>query len=454
MRRGLRRLWRSVGFRLAFLYGFLVAVTMLVALGVVYLQTVGVMHARMERQLAAELQKLLQRFDQGGVEAVAAEMARALADRRDADTEIYLLAASDGRVIAGNIDKAPDATPGSTPRRVERDGETVTAQVVTHRLADGGLLVVGHDLRDQEAIESLLGNASAAASIVAMLLLVGGVFVFREQLERSVGEIRRTAARIAGGALNERVALSGTDDEFELLSQEINRMLDRIESLMDGVRHVSDTMAHNLRTPLTRVLLQLRGAQQGSTAHQQEAIATAIGELESLAGMAHKLLQIAEAEAGARRRAFEAVALDTLVEDMVELYGAAAQAQGLALQHDPMAAVRVMGDADLLAGVVGNLLDNAFKYAGAGAVIRIGTAQLGDRAVLAVQDDGPGIAAADLDRIGTRFLRLDTRQPGHGLGLAGVRAVVALHGGSVRFADARPGLIVQVELPALTALGG
>ncbi|MGO4390850.1 sensor histidine kinase [Variovorax sp. M-6] len=449
MRGRLRRLWRSVGFRLASFFGFLVAVTMLVALGVVYLQTVGVMHARMERQISLVVQQLALRFDEGGSEAVAAEVGRALSDRHDADSEVYLLTDSDGRVIVGNLDKVPAAPPGAgAQRRVERDGETITARIVTHRFPDGGLLVVGHDLRDQQAVESMVGNASAAAGLVAMLLVIGGVFVFREQLERSVGEVRRTAARIAGGDLHERVALSGTDDEFELLSHEINGMLDRIESLMDGVRHVSDTMAHNLRTPLTRVLLRLRKAQQDGSSAQEQAIADAIGELEGLAVMAQKLLQIAEAEAGARRRHFEAIALDVLVEEVVELYDAAAQAQGLVLRREPLEPVRVLGDADLLVGVAGNLLDNAFKYAGAGALIRIGTCRVGDRAVLVVQDDGPGIAPADLERIGIRFVRLDTRLPGHGLGLASVRAVAALHGGSVRFADANPGLIVQVELPA------
>jgi len=450
MKPGLRRFWHSVGFRLATLHGFLMTVTMLAALGVVYLQTVGVMHARTQRQIAAEMQKLLQRFDQGGREALVAEVERALADRYDSDNEIFLLTGDDGRAIVGNIDNLPAATNGDgRPRRVERDGNPLTAHVLTRELPDGSLLVVGHDLRDQEAIESLLANASAAAGVVALLLLIAGVFIIRERLERSVGEIRRTAERIAGGELHERVAVSGAEDEFELLSHEINRMLDRIETLMNGVRHVSDTMAHNLRTPLTRVLLQLRSAQQEEPERQQAAIATAITELESMASMAAKLLQIAEAEAGARRRAFDAVALDALVEEVVELYEPAAQAQGRVLRHAPAEPAQVLGDADLLVAVAGNLLDNAFKYAGAAAVIRIGTHRLGDRVALVVQDNGPGIPAADLERIGTRFLRLDTRLPGHGLGLADVRAVVALHGGCVRFADAAPGLIVQVELPAL-----
>lgn len=443
------RLWGSVGFRLASLCAFLVALTMLVALGVVYLQTVGLMQARMLRQLRHELQQLSLRAAEGGLEAAAAEMQRLLSDQQDVDGEIYLLVDRDGRMLAGNLDRVP-ATPtgGGTPQRVERRGERISARLLVHRLPDGSRLYVGHDLRDQEAIESLVANASAAASMVAGLLLIGGVFVFRQQLERSVGDVRRTVARIAGGALHERASLSGSDDEFELLRREFNLMLDRIELLMDGVRHVSDAVAHNLRTPLTRVLLRLRSAQQPAGGRQAQAIGAAIEELESLAVMAHKLLQIAEAEAGARRRAFEVLALDELAARMVELYEPAAQAQGVVLQHQPTEGAALWGDAELLAGLVGNLLDNAFKFAGPGARVRIGTCGLDAQVLLVVQDDGTGVAAADLERLGTRFLRLHEAVPGHGLGLASVRAVAALHGGKVRFLDAAPGLRVEVELPA------
>ena len=170
-------------------------------------------------------------------------------------------------------------------------------------------------------------------------------------------------------------------------------------------------------------------------------------EVQELTVVFEKLLQIAEAEAGARRQHFERVDLQRIADDVLELYDAVAEAQGATLIREPADPAWVLGDRDLLAGVVVNLLDNALKYAGPGATVRVGTSMTQGLAVLSVQDDGPGIPAAELPRIGQRFHRLDRRMPGHGLGLASVQAVVALHGGRLVLADAAPGLRATVELP-------
>lgn len=458
MIRTLRQLWRSVGFRLAFYYGLLVAITMLAALAIVYMQTVGVLQQRMVRQVAASTQQLMVRYDARGADGVAGEIANALSDGRNSDNEIYLLTDREGRKLAGNLDQVPSQSPDAgdgVHRRVVRAGQTVIAYLVMRPLPDGGQLVVGHDLRDQESIESLVASASAAAGIVAVLLLIGGTFVFRQELERSVGAVRRTAARIAAGELQERVARSGQqgqEDEFALLEHDINAMLDRIQSLMDGVRHVSNTIAHNLRTPLTRVLVRLRAAETGLAADdpQREAVATAIRELEELAVVFEKLLQIAEVEAGARRQQFAPVALHVIADDVAELYEAVAEMQGITLLREPADMALALGDRDLLAGAAANLLDNALKYAAngrTGATVRIGTHTVDGRVQLFVQDDGPGISPAEYERIGVRFHRLDRGTPGHGLGLASVKAVVALHGGRLAFGDARPGLRACIDLP-------
>jgi len=452
MTRALRQLWRSVGFRLAFYYGLLVAITMLAALAIVYMQTVGVLQQRMVRQVSASMQQLMVRYDARGADGVAGEIGYALADGRNSDNEIYLLTDREGRKLAGNLDQTPSLAPDAgdgVHRRVVRSGQSAIGYIVMKHLPDGGLLVVGHDLRDQESIESLVASASAAAGIVAVLLLIGGTFVFRQELERSVGAVRRTAARIAAGELQERVEPSGEEDEFALLEHDINAMLDRIQSLMDGVRHVSNTIAHNLRTPLTRVLVRLRAVEQGLTTEdpQREAVATAIRELEELAVVFEKLLQIAEVEAGARRQQFAPVALHVIADDVAELYEAVAEMQGIALLREPADIAMAMGDRDLLAGAAANLLDNALKYAGTGATVRVGTHTVDGRAQLFVQDNGPGVPAAEFERIGVRFHRLDRSTPGHGLGLASVQAVVALHGGRLQLGDARPGLRVCIDLP-------
>lgn len=445
----LRRLWRSAGFRLAAHYALLVGITMLAALAIIYLQTVGVLHQRMARQVSTTAQQLATLLEREGADAVVREIERTLADGRSTDQEMLLLVDAQGHRLAGNLDTLP--APGADgQRQVLRKGRSVRAWLVVRPVAQGHVLVVGSDLSDQQALEELIVSASAAAAFVAMLLLAGGVFVFRQELERSVGAVRRTAARIALGDLRHRVPLSEDDDEFALLEQDVNTMLDRIQSLMDGVRHVSDTIAHELRTPLTRILARLRAADDdGADAGQRRAaIRTAIAELEDLNRVFGKLLQIAEAEAGAQRGRFGAVALHTIADDVVELYGAVAEAQGATVLREPCEALQVRGDRELLAGVAANLLDNALKYGGPTCTVRVGTEARDGWGLLTVQDDGPGVAEADRTRIGTRFVRLRPQVGGHGLGLAGVQAVVALHGGRVHYEDAQPGLRVRVELPA------
>ena len=170
-----------------------------------------------------------------------------------------------------------------------------------------------------------------------------------------------------------------------------------------------------------------------------------------MAVMFEKLLQIAEVEAGARRQQFAPVALHVIADDVAELYEAVAEVRGIALLREPADRAIALGDRDLLAGAAANLLDNALKYGGAGATVRIGTHTVDGRAQLFVQDDGPGIPSAEYERLGVRFHRLDHSTPGHGLGLASVQAVVALHGGRLQFGDARPGLRACIDLPTADA---
>jgi signal transduction histidine kinase len=449
----LRRLWASLGFRMASYYGLLVGITLLASLGIVYMQTVGVMYQRMTRQVSAAGQQLVAHYGSGGIDAVIAGIERAVDDDVNSESEIYLLTDRLGRKLAGNIDAIaePAGVPrGDTMRGVVRAGQVLNAYVVSWPLPDGSLLVVGQDLREQENVESLVRSASTAAGIVALVLLVGGTFIFRQELDRSIAALRRTAARVGAGELQHRVEVSGgSQDEFALLHRDVNEMLDRIELLMSGVRHVSDTIAHNLRTPLTRIMLRLRSAESEAmpTGERQAAIAGALRDIEDLTATFEKLLQIAEVEAGAYRRKFAPVALATIADDVLEMYDAVAEAQQARLLRDPAEPATVNGDSDLLAGVVANLVDNALKYAGRGAVVRVGTAVAGGHVVLTVQDDGPGVPASEYPRMGTRFHRLDRATPGHGLGLASVQAVVALHGGQLRYGDAHPGLRVEIDLP-------
>jgi len=459
----LRGPWRSVAFRIALNYGLLTLFFMAVLLSIVYFQTVVGQRHHIDRQLTLASQRLAARFAQGGAEALAEQIGINLADGVDSDSEVYLLQGPDDRRMAGNLPAAAhwrDLDDSISSQAATRGGQPARLRVLARALEDGSLLVVGRDLRDQRQVELAVGRATLAAGLVALLLVIVGAYLFRLDIETRVAAIRRTAARIEAGELHQRIPGADQSDEFAGLSQDINRMLDRIEDLMAGVRHVSNTIAHNLRTPLSRVLLRLRQAQRPGAPLEEmrEAAQTAVREIEDLTVVFDKLLQIAEAESGARRHGFAPLALDDIATGVVELYDALAEAQGatLALATDDAAVVR--GDRDLLASAVANLVDNALKYggrAGGPAAVQVQVERRNDTARIVVRDNGPGIPAAERPRVGTRFHRLPHDPvrpvPGYGLGLASVMAIVHLHGGRVQLSDAGPGLVVAVELPALEA---
>src|SRR5215469_11230142 len=289
----------------------------------------------------------------------------------------------------------------------------------------------------------------------ALWLAIGGALLFRRQLEHRVGAIRRTAREIEAGDLTRRIPISGVDDEFARLNRDINSMLDRIEHLMDGVRHVSNAIAHDLRTPLGRIRSRLEEALPpgGSTMELVETGRFAIAQVDALIQMLDNLLQIAEAESGARRQSFTLVRLSQVVSDVVELYDAAAEEAGITLLSEISGDPLTLGDKNLLTSAVANLLDNALKYAGGGATVLVHAARERDTVSIRVQDDGPGIPATERPRVVERFYRLDRSRslPGNGLGLSIVTAIASLHWGTLSLEDAAPGLAARLVLPRAEA---
>ena len=446
------RPWRSASTRLVLDYGLLLAITMAGTIAIVYLRTVDVVYKGVAREVLAVERNLQAEFDKGGLAALKQSIDDALLDTRNIDTELFLLTDAEGNRLAGNFDarRAKDEEISQGMRRhVTRSGVGINAYLMVHRLPDGHVLWVGNDLRDEQAIEAYVTNGIAIATAVAVVLLAGGIYLFNRELERRVGVIRATLALVSSGTLTQRVGLIEGNDEFALLGRDINKMLDQIELLMDGVRHVSDTIAHNLRTPLTRILLQLRAlADRGDAdAQLQQRLAAVIADIEGLTHVFEKLLQISEAESGALRRRFEPVAVDAIARDVLEVYDGVA---GATLTFEPAEPARVLGEPDLLAGALVNLVDNALKFARSDICVTVGIRLQNGLVELTVRDNGPGIAPQERSRLGARFLRLDRARPGHGLGLASVRAVVALHGGQLAFEDAQPSLLVRISLPAFS----
>jgi len=444
-----KRLWQSISFRLTLNYGLLAILTTLMLMVFIYFQVVGALRTEYMRQITAAAQRLTAAFDSGGREALVAAIELTLLDMVDSDREIYLLLDESGKKLAGNLEISSSLRStdiGVFESDVVRDGLPTRGRLKIQTLAGGEALVVGHDLREMNELTSLIGQVIMAALVLAVSLAFVGAYIFRRELEYRVGHVRQTTRQIGEGQLSRRVPFAEGDDEFALLNRDINAMLDKIELLMKGARHISDTIAHNLRTPMTRIVGALREARRpdASRAELLAANQSAITEIERLNILLEKLLHIAEMEAGIRRRTFKSCRLDVIVADMMEMYTSVAEERGISLCVEALQETAVCGDANLLGSACANLLDNAVKYAS--SQVRVGVFREHRLGRVVIQDDGPGVSAAEYENLGKYFHRLDPSSEGHGLGLTSVRSIVDLHGGSLEFSDAGPGLVVSLSL--------
>jgi signal transduction histidine kinase len=452
------RFWGTVAFRLALSYGLLAIGSMSVISAAFYFGTVGVLERSTDGKLLSLSKRLADHFESRGAEGLQHEIQQLLVDGIEQDTEVYLLVAPDGRKIVGNIfgwtqKSAP--LNNLTDMAVMRSGRPSFSRLLPRLLPDGSILVVGRDLQDQREIERLVWHSLLAGGAVALLLAIGGALLFRRQLEHKVGAIRRTALEIEAGDLSRRIPIPDVEDEFARLNRDINRMLDRIEHLMDGVRHVSNAIAHDLRTPLGRIRSRLEEAlRPGDSMAQLAGTARfAVQQVDELIQMLDRLLQIAEAESGARRQSFAPVPLAAVLSDVVELYDATAEAEGITLTSEIEGQPVALGDKNLLTSALANLIDNALKYAGSGSTVQVRAIEERDAVSLVVQDDGPGIPPIERARVVDRFYRLDQSRslPGNGLGLSIVTAIASLHWGNLDLADASPGLIARMVVPRAEA---
>ena len=307
-------------------------------------------------------------------------------------------------------------------------------------------------------LRRILGDALIWAPSIVVALGVAGALAVRSLFRITINDVAATAAAFSRGDLTRRVRVTGMGDEFDRLAEEINNMLDRVASLMDGVRQVSNAIAHDLRTPITRARARLEDAGRSarSEADLHAAIERAQSDLDGIVAVFQALLRISEIEAGARRSAFARVDLGPLLFDLAELYAAAAEENGQVLVHDIPPILPIFGDRDMLQQAVANLLDNALKFSPPGSTIRLaaGTAGTAGRMLeISVSDQGPGIPPEDRARATERFFRGESARstPGSGLGLSLVQAVAMLHGGTLRLEDNRPGLRAVMSMPALTA---
>jgi signal transduction histidine kinase len=447
---------RTQAFRLAALYMVLFAGSVLALLVFIYWSTANFVERQTEATVRAEIDGLAEQFRQrglGGLLRVIAE--RSTGERGNA--MLYLVADAERGRLAGNLSAWPateESDQGWVVFPVEirrgRDTRTHMARGAVFALPGGLRLLVARDLAEASAFRSRVATTLGWAALLTLAFgLVGGILMSRNMLRR-VEAVSGTAGRIIRGDLAQRVPVSGAGDEFDHLASTLNDMLDQIQRLMEGMRQVSDNIAHDLRTPLARLRTRLEVAllQPPDAARWGEVMRETIAEAEALLGTFNALLSIAEAEAGARRDAVIPLDLAETVRAVAELYEPLAEERGARLVVDASESVPVRGDRHLLAQAAANLVDNALKYA-PGSQIELSAHRAEGEACLIVADHGPGIPSDKRDAVFDRFVRLEESRstPGQGLGLSLVRAVARLHGGTVRLLDNAPGLRAVLALP-------
>lgn len=448
----LSELPRTTSFRLATLFAGLFGLASLVLFGFLYWQTAG--------YVSNDVNSWLARETASRAVTPTSELQQVLNGRAALDPggrRLISLFKPDGTWLAGNKAKLPPLMPiMDRPFRFtsERGGEAIPFRGIAHRLSSGDVLLVARDMRDINRFRDQLLEAMASGAVLVLLLgLVGASLIGMGTLSR-IDRITSAIERIVTGNLGERLPSGGRSGDLARLSEVVNRMLDEIERLMREVKGVTEDIAHDLRTPLTRLLAGLERARRRETSSAQYAIAVdeAIVETKGILATFRALLRIAEVESGARRGGFAIVELNTVAADVAELYEPVAEGKGisLSLQGAGNARPEIAGDPSLLFEAVGNLVDNAIKYSPTGSRINLRVLAAGDRLGIEVSDTGPGIPETEREAVLRRFHRIDKCRstPGSGLGLCLVAAVARLHELQLDIADARPGCRVTLWRPS------
>ena len=424
---------------------------------------------QIQRQQGDEIDRevgLLQRLDRAeGFRSVIIAVDRLA---RQPGPGIYFLSDPTGRMIVGNVDQLPFNVlqqPGTYSFNYERqrpfaeegDAERQGNAVVRSVALDSGLLlVVGRDVVERRGFTAIIlqGFLFGVAGILIFSVIAGGLTAVR--VLRRIDSIASTSSKIMSGNLSERIPVTKRNDEFDGLATSLNQMLDRIEQLLQGLKEVTDNVAHDLKTPLTRLRNKAEAALREGTdpEAQRQALETTISESDKLIQTFNALLMIARAEAGAPSGAFADVDVSAVAEDVADLYGPVAEEAGMTLETAVTEGIHLRANRELIGQALVNLVENALKYFDKGertdGKITVTARRQGDRVLIEVADNGPGIPPEERKRVVERFVRLEKSrtEPGSGLGLSLVAAVARLHKGELRIEDNAPGVRAVIDLPA------
>jgi len=456
------RLFGSSAFRYALVYVAMFGVSVVGILAFVYWEAVSVVSEQTDETIRNEIASLAEHYQERGLGQLIAVIAER-SGNRFGHRGIYLLTDPDYRPLAGNLESWPAVARGE-PGWVDfligtEAGVRPTRQLArahTFVLAGGFRLLVGRDTTERAELRSLITEALLGALAFTTFLAIAGGVVMSRNLLRRIDAINRSSQAILAGDFRRRMPIRGNDDEFDQLSANLNRMLERIEQLMAGMHNVANDIAHDLRSPITRLRSRLEvtllSPQDADT--YREALGETISEIEEILATFNAILDIALAESGALRNDFEDVDLAALIEDVADLYAPLAEESGSTMTVEVPDTLAIRGNRHLLSQALANLVDNAVKYGAGHGPIALTLRRDGTSAVLGVADHGPGIPEGLRSKVLERFVRLEASRhaPGSGLGLSLVAAVARLHDADLGLEDNGPGLRVLLRLPVTSAL--
>jgi signal transduction histidine kinase len=448
---------RSTTFKQALIFIGIFGAAVVALFTYVYFSTVSYVRSRSDHAITSELAILQKSYARGGRSAVINAIGQRIGDEHFADS-VYLLADTSFTPVFGNLqvwpsilndtsgwgdfslDKAQEDAAGHQPLR---------ARVET--LPDGTHVLVGKHVEALEELENKIRTALALTG--ALIFVIAGaasISVTRRTVGR-IESINATSRAIIQSGLGGRIPLRGSRDEWDELAANLNSMLNRIEALVSEVKQFSDNVAHDLRTPLARMRARLEKARdlQHPSESDGALIADTIADLENVLGMFSSLMRISQIEARDRTAAFRVVDLAEIAREVVELFDAAAEANGVRLDAAGDQSVLINGDRDLLFDALANLVDNAIKHGRAAGRATMEVRKSDGGPVLSVTDDGPGIPVDERQHVFKRFYRLERSRgtPGNGLGLSLVAAVARLHGANIEMLNKSPGLEIRLSFP-------
>ena len=457
----LGKLFRTTVFKLSLAYLVIFAIGCGLLLGRVGLTARLFIDEQTAETIDAEINGLSEAYERGGIRRLVDAVERR---SRQPGSSLYLVTTFAGESIVGNVAEISTGvleTPGGseiTYKRVGDDGAAHPAVARVFVLPGGFRLLVGRDLADREALRGILVRTLLTSLVwLTVVGVFGGAFVAARVLKR-VDAMNESARGIMLGETSRRLPMAGTGDELDRLAHNLNDMLDRIAQLMIGLREVSDNIAHDLKTPLTRLRNGAEAALHADVddAARKAALESIIGESDALIRTFDALLMIARLEAGSLTESMTDFDIGAATSDIVELYEPSAEENGMTVTYAGEPGLTVHADRDLVSRALSNLIENALKYGRStspdvASNIRVEARRVGPNVEITVADHGPGIPDAnDRARVLDRFVRLEASRsaPGSGLGLSLVAAIARLHKGALRLEDAAPGLRAILDLPA------